>query len=257
MSAVVTLAATVGVRPPATRTAISRLVAQGWLTADSRARTRGYAATPAARERWDLAHARIYATGPAAWDGRWHVVHVDAGGERRRRDQVSTTMSYLGYGRLGGGTWMSPRPSPELAVSLDRLDARWLAVHGALDERSDARTLAAQIWDLDSLGSAYGRFVTLAEGVATEGQDGPRTAYAARTRLVHEWRRFLFLDPDLPAAVLPPDWAGHHARRAFLSTAAALAPAADQFVEHTLQRSAAAPTGASGRGDPAGLDSAS
>lgn len=239
VSAVVALTATVGVQPPATRTAISRLVAQGWLAADPRDTARGYAATAAARVRWDLAHARIYAPGPAAWDGRWHVVHVDAGGERRRRDQVGTTMSYLGYGRLGGGTWVSPRPSPELAVSLDRLGARWLAVHGALDAPSEAPGLAAQVWDLASLGPAYARFENAAARAATEGAADPRTAYATRTRLVHEWRRFLFLDPDLPADVLPPDWAGHRARQVFLSTAAALAPAADRFVELTLLRSGA------------------
>lgn len=241
VSAVVALSATVGVRPPAARTAISRLVAQGWLTADPRAAGRGYAASAAAQDRWDLAHARVYAAGPGPWDGRWHVVHVDAGGERRRRDQVGTTLSYLGYGRLGGGTWVSPRPSPELAVSLDRLGARWTAVHGALDAPSEAPALAAQVWDLSSLGSAYARFEDLAVRAADEGAADARSAYAARTRLVHEWRRFLFLDPDLPAAVLPSDWAGHRARQVFLATAATLAPAADRFVELTLAASAPAP----------------
>ena len=30
--------------------------------------------------------------------------------------------------------------------------------------------------------------------------------FRAQTQLVHEWRRFPFLDPDLPADMLPARW---------------------------------------------------
>jgi phenylacetic acid degradation operon negative regulatory protein len=36
-----------------------------------------------------------------------------------------------------------------------------------------------------------------------------------QTRLVHEWRRFPFLDPRLPAELLPEGWIGDHARELF------------------------------------------
>lgn len=269
VASIVRLTGTVGVQAPATRTAISRLVAQGWLAPAQRGGVRGYAATPDARERWRHAHTRIYSPGPAPWDGSWHVVHVDSGGERRRRDQVATTLSYLGYGRLGGGTWVSPRPSPELAGSLGRLQVRWVAVHGPLDladpgagatwtdpdagasgadpgagasgadpgagaPGAEVRALAASVWDLQSLGSAYTTFTDLALHSARTDAGDPRSAYVARTTLVHEWRRFLFRDPDLPAAVLPQGWPGHRAREVFLQTAELLAPAAAELVAAVL-----------------------
>lgn len=244
VSAIVRLTGAVGVQAPATRTAISRLVAQGWLRPERRGGGRGYAATPDAQERWRRAHDRIYAAGPAPWDGTWHVVHVDSGGERRRRDQVRTTLSYLGYGQLGGGTWISPWPSPELASSLGRLQVRWLAVHGPLElatagqhaaaADAGAPELVASVWDLKSLGRAYETFTELALRSVVEEQRGISSAYATRTRLVHEWRRFLFVDPDLPAAVLPTDWPGHQARQAFLRIAGELAPAAAGFVAGVL-----------------------
>lgn len=257
VSAVVALASATGVQPPATRTAISRLVAQGWLEAARRGPLRGYAATPLAQERWRGAHRRIYAPGPAPWDGRWHLVHVAAQAERRRRDQVSSTLAYLGYGRLGGGGWLSPRPSTELAVSLDRLQVGWLAVHGPLEEE-DVPALVARVWDLSELSAAYQDFsrtlaadghsadASLADASPADAADlsstdaadasptDPTTAYRTRTRLVHEWRRFLFRDPDLPLAVLPPDWPGHRARRQFLAAAAALAPSAERYVDEVL-----------------------
>lgn len=234
VSTVIMLSRTVQVQPAATRTAISRLVAQGWLEPAHRDGSRGYAATPAARERWTHAHTRIYADGPAAWDGRWHLVHVGSGGERRRRDQVATTLAYLGYGRLGGSVWVSPRQSPELAVSLEGLEAPWVAVHGPLDGGQNPAEIAAAVWDLDQLRDDYEQFSARVESEQPSPTPSPAQAYADRTRLVHEWRRFLFRDPDLPAAVLPPDWPGHEARRRFLATAGLLAPAAGRFVEEAL-----------------------
>lgn len=35
---------------------------------------------------------------------------------------------------------------------------------------------------------------------------------AARTLLIHQWRRIALRDPGLPAALLPKDWAGEAAR---------------------------------------------
>jgi len=39
----------------------------------------------------------------------------------------------------------------------------------------------------------------------------------AQTRLVHAWRRFPFLDPQLPADLLPERWPGITAARLFHS----------------------------------------
>lgn len=232
MSAVVGLAETVSVQAPATRTAISRLAAQGWLRAQVRDGVRGYAATARAQERWSHAHARIYATGPAAWDGRWHLVHIDTAGQRRRRDQVSSTLAYLGYGRWPGGGWISPWLSPELAASLDGLGVGWLSVHGDLAGPSDPAALAASVWDLGGLAGAYEDFLATLPGVPADLD--PRQAYVLRTHLVHAWRRFLFQDPGLPQEVLPPDWVGQRARQRFLTLAGELAPPAGVFVERTL-----------------------
>lgn len=232
VSSVVGLAESVAVQAPATRTAISRLAAQGWLRAQMQEGVRGYAATPRARDRWRHAHDRIYATGPAPWDGRWHLVQVDTAGDRRLREQVASTLGYLGYGRAPGGGWLSPWRSPELSASLEGLGVRWLSVQGSLDGPTGAARLVASVWDLAGLAEAYDDFLAGVPAVPTD--PGPREAYVLRTHLVHAWRRFLFQDPGLPQEVLPSDWVGHRARTAFLDLAAALAPAAGVFVDQAL-----------------------
>ena len=42
--------------------------------------------------------------------------------------------------------------------------------------------------------------------------DGDR---GAQTMLVHEWRKFPFLDPDLPVDLLPGKWPRQRAREVF------------------------------------------
>ena len=73
--------------------------------------------------------------------------------------------------------------------------------------------------------------------------------FALRSILVHQWRKFLFSDPGLPAALLPPAWPGHDAARLFRAESARLWPAASRFVDGCLwadQPEAAPP--ATGRG---------
>lgn len=244
VSAVVALAEGCGVHPPATRTAISRLVREGWLRAEARDGRRGYAATPLAQERLLGAHERIYATGPRGWDGTWHVVVVDHHGDRRRRDQVAASLGYLGYGRLGPATWISPWPSPELAATLDGHGAGWTGVTGQLRTGQDPAAagapggaparVASSVWDLGSLAGAYDRFVSSLPGAEGLADLDPPQAYRVRTDLVHRWRKFLFVDPGLPHEVLPGDWVGHRARARFLHLAEVLRPAAQSHVSRTL-----------------------
>ena len=44
---------------------------------------------------------------------------------------------------------------------------------------------------------------------------GPEAEFRAQTLLVHEWRQFPFLDPDLPEGMLPPRWPRERAHELF------------------------------------------
>ncbi|MFK5634676.1 MULTISPECIES: PaaX family transcriptional regulator C-terminal domain-containing protein [unclassified Ornithinimicrobium] len=234
VSGIVALAASCDVQPAATRTAVSRLVHEGWLVAEPREGTRGYAATPVAVERLDRAHRRVYAPGPPPWDGTWHVVVVDHGGDRRRRDQVGASLGYLGYGRLAVSSWLSPWPSPELSSVLRGHGATWVGVTGPPDPSLDATGLAARVWDLDGLGDDYARFASSLPGSSGPDVSTSLDAYRLRAQVVHEWRKFLFRDPGLPAQVLPDGWPGTEARLRFLSLADSLRPAAAGWVAEAV-----------------------
>jgi phenylacetic acid degradation operon negative regulatory protein len=242
IAGVVTLTQSCGIQPPATRTAVSRMVAQRWLQPRTVGGQRGYAATQAAKDRLRRAHARIYDPGTTPWDGRWHVVVLDPPKDRTRRERLVSTMGYLGYGRLSPTTWVSPHRSAELRAGLEAAGVEWTDFHGPTEE--DPVQLVQRVWDLEDLSAAYDEFTFDLPELGDVTAMDPAQAYPVRTELVHRWRKFMFRDPGLPAEVLPPTWPGLTARQRFLDVAADLQPAARMFVTEVLAqtREHASPT---------------
>ncbi|GAA2755664.1 PaaX family transcriptional regulator C-terminal domain-containing protein [Actinopolymorpha rutila] len=249
MAALVQLLAPLGISAAAVRTAVSRMVRQGWLTPVRTPGGPGYALTERAVRRLDEAAGRIYRTGGSEWDGSWHLLVLPHLPDRSLRERLHAGLAFLGYARLGGDTWLAPRRSGE-AVSLLAADGVGADSFTARD-LGDPAELAARAFDLARLGTAYQQWLRDArthawadtEATATEGdgpeevtmgEDGDRLAFAARSRLVHEWRKFLFTDPGLPRALLPADWPGDAAAAYFDTHAAALLPAATRFVDTCL-----------------------
>ncbi|GAB2746739.1 PaaX family transcriptional regulator [Nocardioides pakistanensis] len=246
VAALVRILAPLGVAAPAVRTAISRMVRQGWLTPVEIGGARGYAATDKARKRLDDATSRIYRTRESGWKGGWDLVVLTSVPGRSGRERVRSGLAFLGYAPLTDGTWISPYASPEVDGLLagERATAhRFEAYDG------DPAALAAAAWDLDALGAAYATWhedarrlvADPAAVLGTEALAGDERAFVVRSHLVHGWRKFLFSDPGLPVELLPEDWAGHDAARFFSAEAARLLPAAARFVDAHLAASTAEP----------------
>src|SRR5918911_1281310 len=76
IAALVRLLAPLDIAAPAVRTAVSRMVRQGWLRPEKPPAGPGYPLPAKATLRLDDAAARIYRTRPGDWDGRWHLLVV-------------------------------------------------------------------------------------------------------------------------------------------------------------------------------------
>jgi phenylacetic acid degradation operon negative regulatory protein len=235
IAALVRLLEPLGFEAPAIRTAVSRMVRQDWLRPVRLPDGPGYALTKRAERRLDDAASRIYRTRPSTWDGHWHVLALEQLPTRGARDRLDSSLRLIGYGPLGPTTWVSPRPSGELR---DILAAEGIAgrLFRGVHEGDDA-DLATRAWDLHALGADYAAFVTewLPVVSAVDG-DRPADAFAASQRLLHAWRKFLFRDPGLPPAVLPPDWPGTAAAGFFDEHTLRLAPAAETYLNDCLNR---------------------
>src|SRR5438876_958354 len=74
VASLVRLLAPLGIAAPAVRTAVSRMVRQGWLHPMRLATGPGYLLTPKAARRLDEAAARIYRTNRVPWDGTFDLI---------------------------------------------------------------------------------------------------------------------------------------------------------------------------------------
>ncbi|HEX5595683.1 MAG TPA: PaaX family transcriptional regulator C-terminal domain-containing protein [Micromonosporaceae bacterium] len=240
VAALVKLLAPLGIAPPAVRTAVSRMVRQGWLRPVRLPAGPGYMITPKAARRLDEAATRIYRTSKTGWDGRFDLIVLHAPTTRRTRQRIGGSLAYLGYGKLDEQTWIAPRPGEDIDTVLAEAGARYERFHAAhTGGAAGAMALVHRAWDLADIGAAYERFVAeqqhLLAGVTARSPD--EAAYAARFQLVHAWRTFLFRDPQLPPALLPERWAGTSAAAFFDRHAARLRPAADRYVGQCLEAS--------------------
>jgi len=213
-----------GVEEKACRQALMRTAADGWLTADRAGRRTSWRLTGSGVRLLTEGTERIYGFAAArrAWDGRWLMILVRAPeSERPARHRLRTRLSWAGFGSPAPGVWLSPDATLQgeaeriLTEAGLRDDAQiFLASHTG---GSDLATLARQAWDLDRIEDQYEQFI--AEFGAPARTDTAATGRAdplARViGLVHAWRRFPWLDPVLPAALLPAGWSGTRAAAVF------------------------------------------
>jgi phenylacetic acid degradation operon negative regulatory protein len=208
-----------GVEEKAARQALARTAADGWLTSERVGRTVRWSLTAPGRRLLTEGAERIYSFGVGApdWDGVWLVLYVSVPESKRRlRHQLRTRLSWAGFGSPEPGMWISPSAAREVeaAAVVDELglDADAMSFTARFAGIGRERAMVAKAWDVGGVEALYEEFIDAFTGLRPERPDD---VVLAQTRLVHEWRRFPFLDPQLPAELLPAHWSGARARRLF------------------------------------------
>lgn len=205
-----------GVEEKATRQALMRTAADGWLESRRHGRRTEWSLSPDAHRMLTDGAARIYGFRGVQreWDGRWLLVLARAPEtERAARHVLRTRLTWAGFGSPAPGVWVS--------THVDRAGEaeRVLAEAGLLADAQIFRgehlgggelaAMVRQAWDLEAIEQLYEDFVT--------DFDRPPSAdpLAPTIQLVHAWRRFPQIDPELPAELLPEHWSGTRAAELF------------------------------------------
>lgn len=213
------------VEPGALRTAMSRLAGDRWVTRERQGRNSYFSLDARGHHAFDLATRRIYAGRAPAWDGKWTVA-VASPGVADNPDLTS-----LGFVRINGGVYLRPETAdaPDAKAEVDGM----LVVHGESAEHPEA---LRALWPSGEIGDAYRAFneafAPLQDALAREGCPlPPIDAMAARTLLIHDWRRIVLRDPGLPEALLPQEWAGREARRTARAIYTQLLPGSEAWLD--------------------------
>jgi len=236
MATVQQFCAHLGISDGVVRTAMSRLAADGWLTRQRVGRLSFYALSDRGHATFRDAATHIYTQQPARWHGAYDLVIVQAPGDR---DALRADMAAAGFGAFGPDMWLAPAGQPTPA----RLPAHLiLSLSG--DDASQ-RALAARVWPIAGMATAYERFLTAFRPLHTAVTAG-RTlsdldALAVRVLLVHEYRRIVLRDPILPAEILPTAWPGAAARRLCAEVYARVLPASERWLDAHARDDGGAP----------------
>ncbi|MFI2609258.1 PaaX family transcriptional regulator C-terminal domain-containing protein [Kitasatospora sp. NPDC018619] len=237
----IALLAELDVDGPAVRSAMSRLKKAGTLRQERRAGATGYRLAPAVEPLFEEGDRRIFhSLEPAELADGW-VVAVFSVPEsaRAHRHQLRSRLSWLGFGNAAPGVWLAPaRLLPDARRLLDRLGLS-AYVHLFLSAEyagfADLREAVATWWDLPAIEAQYAAFADAWRPAAEELRErspvDPAGAFRDYVPMLTRWRRLPYLDPGLPARLLPADWNAVPARAVFTELHGLLAEPSLRYVE--------------------------
>lgn len=182
------------INPGTLGAALSRLTAEGWLERERVGRRSRYRLDSRGLEAFDEAARRVYGLDDDDWSGAWSLRMAPAGSEPE-------AWQAAGFGVLGPDLYLRPertrpRPAPE------GIEFRSAPPAESIPE------LAARAFPLERAEAGYARFtrefLPLRRALEEGAKLDPDDAIAARTLLVHAYRRLVLRSAPLPAAALPP-----------------------------------------------------
>jgi phenylacetic acid degradation operon negative regulatory protein len=237
-----------GMSEQAVRSALSRMSRKGWLKGRRVGNKSFYSLTPKSIKLLEEGAQRIFQPRADEWDGKWCLLTYSIPEKKRSlRNKLREKLTWLGYAPLNHATWISPRIlRPKLEGLLDSLKIRdyveiFYAEHSG---DSSNRELVARCWNLEELNRIYADFIARYEPLLNEHKtsltegDGlePSECFVQRFMLVHEYRSFPYVDPNLPAELLPDDWLGDKAIQLFREYHELLTAEANAFVDDVFAR---------------------
>ena len=237
LSSLIRLAKPIGISERLVRTSVYRLTQEKWLARTSLGRRSYYQLTEAGHRQFANAEHRIYGGSNRRWDGQWRVVIVPPKSiSVSARNQIRKELKWQGFGTLTADVLIHPTAElePVRAMLAHRnLTGKVKVICGnSVGDSESPSELLNRCFNLDSIEREYDRFNQRLEDLwrATRRErkniDG-EAAFVGRTLLIHEYRRILLHDPDVPEALLPGNWPGAEARKRCARIYLSLCKAAD------------------------------
>lgn len=248
------VAAAAGHSDKAMRDCLARIVRDRLIArVAGRGRSAQYLATDSGRAALDAdlgwtAFAHRVDAGLEPWDGCWHVIGFEIP-ERRRaaRDALRSLLVELGAAPVQSGLYVYASDLTgfvrQLASHLGVSRAVTSFVTRSIQIADDPQDtgIVNRLWPLAALADRYTSIEQRLASIAEQAplMDGDRLAASMFAAIV-DTEAVLRDDPLLPAELLPNNWAGRRARRAFMTAHSAVGAHSELFSNSQLMQSFAA-----------------
>lgn len=230
------------------RTSVFRLVKDGWLKTKKVGRRSYYCLTQDAKLANQKAERRIYAGKLPQWDGRWLLV-IPTFVNEPQLSEFRRQLEWLGFSLLSSGVYAHPsfeqQSLEETVNELNLSDSVIILSSKTLDEASNGvlKKLVHDKWNISELEQAYQQFLDAYQPVYTHLQQvnagnsqalSQQQSFLLRILLVHEYRRILLKDHELPQDMLPSDWQGFTVHQYVSQMYALLAKNSIAYIRNSL-----------------------
>ena len=238
-----------GLSEQAIRSALSRMSQKGWLQVKRVGNKSYYSLTDKGKLLLSEGAKLIYYGRQYRWDGKWYLLTYSIPEDKRDvRNRLRKELAWMGYGMLSHATWMCPRDLGDTVADLVRRLGveQYVEVFTASHIGfSDGKSLVKRCWDLDSINRQYAAFIAKYQPRLDDhlrrvgmGQDIEMSeCFVERFMLIHEYRKFPFIDPELPVDLLPEGWLGAEAASLFREYHRLLAAKANDFFDSIFEKS--------------------
>lgn len=210
-----------GISERLTRTSMYRLTKESWLQAEKVGRRSYYSLTGPGLRRFEQAFKQIYSLNTEEWLGSWCLVFLSQIEVKKRR-KLKEELEWMGFGSLATSVMAHPRLNKkEINLLVQEKDAEdnLIIMQTQPQELLTSKALRLQVkesWNLQQLGKNYAKFIhefrPLWQELTEDNPLTPEQSFLARTLLIHEYRKVLLRDPQLPDELLPGDWEGRSAK---------------------------------------------
>lgn len=230
----------------AVRAAVSRMSKQGWVKSERRGNKSFYSLTEQGIVRMEEASRRIYKETSPAWDGKWWILLYNIPEEKRHlRDKLREELTWSGFGPLSNSCWLTPNNlRKEINVlikkyKIEKFVTLFEAEHEGMQSHEE---LVKRCWDLNEINDRYADFIEqysqkyiIHKDKIKKNEMSDSKCFVESALLVHEYRKFLFIDPSLPSELLPDKWLGDSATTLFKEYNAILSKPAKRFFESVFE----------------------
>jgi phenylacetic acid degradation operon negative regulatory protein len=213
------------------RTAISRLSSDGWLDRVRRGRNSYYRLSKRGEGAFLAATRRIYAGEERRSNGTLRLALLKPTGEDRTPHR--TALASAGFVPLLPTVYAGIADPP---AGLNQADGVFVV---GVEPGAGAQEIVTAAWKITPIVGSYrtfiDRFAPLDAALAARKALSGEEALVARTLLIHEFRRIVLRDPNLPQALLPDEWPGDTARALAARIYANLVSPAETYLDQVAQ----------------------
>ena len=242
-----------GLNERSVRTAVFRLVQNGWLVSEKIGRTSYYRITESSRQRFVMSDQKIYSFEQREWDQKWDLVLLSSV-ELENKVTLKRELEWLGFANIATNVMAYPGCDhlklQNLLLNLSMTDQVVIFKAEALalwqESYPTVKRMVAINWPIDTLQQRYQKFIQdfriFLNHLEHEEDMDPIQAFQIRILLINQYRRILLKDPNLPVELLPLDWPALTARNLSSNIYQTVYAAADEFfLEHARTADGAMP----------------